>query len=328
MKAHNPFFSIVIPLHNKAPHIARAIGSVLDQTFDDFELIIVDDASTDSGVEEVGKFKDSRIRLLHRSKPGPGGYAARNMGIAYARGKWVAFLDADDAWFPEHLEKMQQLGREFQDVYLLGCGWETFDGITSCRDGYFEGHQKIGNHALDTLSYLKSCLTTKRPVHTSFACVRVSSPLALNLFPEEKGAQRGGDLHAWIKLMCLHGKLAWSCHVGGVYYRDAVNMVTKTAPSFPNLMTRKIYKDLSANLDHEEKIFLKKYFNLQLREAWIGNIKRRNRNFFLPSKLYWNGDFFRSLSLSIISFVPNNVFINLLTVKKKIKFNDFWSGKC
>jgi glycosyltransferase involved in cell wall biosynthesis len=103
--------------------VARSVGSVLNQTFRDFELIIINDASTDGSVEEVQKFNDPRIRLLHRDEPGPGGYAARNLGIKEARGKWIAFLDADDEWYPEHLWKMKELSIRYPEVYFMGCGW-------------------------------------------------------------------------------------------------------------------------------------------------------------------------------------------------------------
>src|SRR5690554_1171937 len=99
-----PFFTVVISVFNKEKYVARAIDSVLDQTYDDFELIIVCDPSTDKSNEVVGRYKRKNIKILYREQPGPGGYAARNLGVKYAQGQWVAFLDADDIWLPNHLE--------------------------------------------------------------------------------------------------------------------------------------------------------------------------------------------------------------------------------
>jgi len=79
-----PFFSVVIPIYNKGPHIHRSISSVINQTFQNFELILVNDASTDNSLEEIQKFTDEHIRLFQRTQPGPGGYAARNLGIEKA----------------------------------------------------------------------------------------------------------------------------------------------------------------------------------------------------------------------------------------------------
>lgn len=117
-------FSVVIPVHNKLPHLERSINSVLNQTYKNLEIILIDDASTDGSSEKLREFQGEHIRIFTRNTPGPGGYAARNRGIKEARGEWVAFLDADDEWYPDHLEKMNQLAIEFPQVYLMSCGYQ------------------------------------------------------------------------------------------------------------------------------------------------------------------------------------------------------------
>lgn len=97
-----PTVSVVIPLYNKGKYIGRAMSSVLMQTRQPFEIIVVDDGSTDDGPEKVQAFSDQRIRLFRQENKGPG--AARNAGLARAKGKYVAFLDADDEWLPSFLE--------------------------------------------------------------------------------------------------------------------------------------------------------------------------------------------------------------------------------
>lgn len=98
-----PTVSVVIPLYNKEKYIERALSSVLSQTYPPSEIIVVDDGSTDEGPERVLKFNDSRITLIRQENKGPG--AARNAGLALARGKYIAFLDADDEWLPNFLYK-------------------------------------------------------------------------------------------------------------------------------------------------------------------------------------------------------------------------------
>jgi glycosyltransferase involved in cell wall biosynthesis len=116
----DPFFTTVIPTHNRSNLLKRAIESVLDQTFDDFEAIIVDDHSTDDTCSVVKSFSDPRIQYMinHRSK---GACGARNTGIFAAKGKWVAFLDDDDVWLPEKLEYQYELAQTVDEAVGLIC---------------------------------------------------------------------------------------------------------------------------------------------------------------------------------------------------------------
>src|SRR5690242_1528127 len=100
-------FSVVIPLWNKRPWIAATLASALAQSWRDFEMIVVDDGSTDGSMEEVARFDDPRIRRLSQARQGPG--AARNTAIRAARHDWFAFLDADDLWLPDHLEELNRI---------------------------------------------------------------------------------------------------------------------------------------------------------------------------------------------------------------------------
>ena len=99
-----PTVSVIIPTFNRAHLLGRAIQSVLDQTYRDFELIIVDDASTDNTREVLKSFKDERIIYIKHDKNW-GAAVARNIGIREARGEYIAFQDSDDEWLPEKLEK-------------------------------------------------------------------------------------------------------------------------------------------------------------------------------------------------------------------------------
>lgn len=97
-----PKISVIIPLYNKAQHIARTLDSVFAQSFVDFEVIVVDDGSTDNGADIVRDYHDRRFRLIQQKNAGPG--AARNRGIREARADYITFLDADDEWLPGFLE--------------------------------------------------------------------------------------------------------------------------------------------------------------------------------------------------------------------------------
>ena len=117
--------SVVIPTYNRADLVGRAIQSVLDQTYRNFEIIVIDDASTDDTQHVVESFTDKRIRFIkhHENSGGP---AARNSGIRAARGEYVAFLDSDDEWLPNKLDKQIALFEESSPsvgvVYCLDYG--------------------------------------------------------------------------------------------------------------------------------------------------------------------------------------------------------------
>ena len=119
-----PSVSVIVALYNKAGHIARTLDSILAQTFRDFEVVVVDDGSTDDGPEIVRGYTDPRIRMIRQENSGPG--SARNRGIAESSGGLVAFLDADDEWMPRFLERSVEWLEEYPDCdvslagYLMG----------------------------------------------------------------------------------------------------------------------------------------------------------------------------------------------------------------
>ncbi len=107
----NPHFSIVIPLYNKANHIKTTLRSVLDQNFRDFEIIIINDGSTDDSLGVVEAFSDERINIYSIENNGVS--YARNFGVTKATTEFIVFLDADDIWKPHHLEDLKELQEEF-----------------------------------------------------------------------------------------------------------------------------------------------------------------------------------------------------------------------
>lgn len=96
-------FSIIIPVYNVSAYIERSLNSVFDQSFQDFEVIVIDDGSTDDTAEQINRFSNrGALRYMHQSNAGPA--AARNRGMKMATGQFIAFLDADDLWYPQKLE--------------------------------------------------------------------------------------------------------------------------------------------------------------------------------------------------------------------------------
>jgi glycosyltransferase involved in cell wall biosynthesis len=111
--------SVVVPLYNKARYIRRALDSIANQTFGDFEVIVVNDGSTDGGEKVAASYPDDRFRVITQENQGPG--AARNAGIAQAKGELIAFLDADDEWLPHHLKTAVSAFQEHDPKLAVFC---------------------------------------------------------------------------------------------------------------------------------------------------------------------------------------------------------------
>lgn len=131
-----PKVSVIIPTHNRSELLRVAIQSVLNQTFEDFEIVVVDDASNDDTEDVVKGIGDNRIEYIrHETNRGEGG--TRNTGVKNSKGEYIAFLDDDDEWLPAKLQKQVAiLDHSSKEVGGVYCGWINFDGTTGrilCR---------------------------------------------------------------------------------------------------------------------------------------------------------------------------------------------------
>lgn len=124
-----PYFSIIIPVHNIAPYLCECLDSVLAQTFTDWEAICIDDGSADESGAILDEYavNDERFRVIHQENKGVG--AARNVGLDSARGKWILFLDGDDIWNVKLLAVVTRMIEEYHSEKLFRFGFERFDGV-------------------------------------------------------------------------------------------------------------------------------------------------------------------------------------------------------
>ena len=105
-------FSVIIPLYNKANFVRKTIESILNQTFTGFEIVVVNDGSTDNSLDVVNEISDPRIRIF--TKENGGVSVARNFGIEKSQNEYIAFLDADDLWLPDYLETIKNMIEQYQ----------------------------------------------------------------------------------------------------------------------------------------------------------------------------------------------------------------------
>jgi glycosyltransferase involved in cell wall biosynthesis len=211
--------SVVIPLFNKVRHIERAVRSVLVQTHTHFELVVVDDGSTDGSGDVVRRIYDPRLRLV--SQDNRGECDARNRGLDETNEDLIAFLDADDEWFPRFLETVLGLTARhpeagmFATAYCLGYSDRlerpTFLGCPRKREGGLVS------------DYFKSSLGAQ-PVTSSSVLIPRRVLDAVGRFPS--GVRAGGDLHTWTRI-ALRYAVAWSPVDGAVYHLSADNRVSQ-----------------------------------------------------------------------------------------------------
>ena len=191
----NPSLSVVMPLYNKAGEIRRAMDSVFNQAFRDFELIVVDDGSTDAGPEIVRGYRDPRIRLVSQANAGVS--AARNRGIESARAGLIAFLDADDEWRPEFLQTILDLTLKFPECSVFATSYYIANARTGTRRAVLRGLPP--NFREGILQYYFEVAThSDPPLWSSAIAVRAAAIRAIGGFPV--GIATGEDLLTWARL--------------------------------------------------------------------------------------------------------------------------------
>ncbi|MHB1286996.1 MAG: glycosyltransferase family 2 protein [Leptospirales bacterium] len=154
--------SVILPTHNRATLVTLAVESVLNQTFQDIELIVVDDGSTDNTEETLRPYL-SRIHYIHQSQGGPG--KARNRGIQEARGEYIAFIDDDDIWLPFKLELQIGLLLKHPELALVCTNFKVFDSKGEC-DSFIEqyfGLFKRTGMKFDNIFQNKELISSRMP---------------------------------------------------------------------------------------------------------------------------------------------------------------------
>ena len=274
------FFSIIIPTYNRAYCISDAVQSVLNQTFDNFELIIVDDASTDITFEIIENINDHRIKYV-RNEANKGQSASLNVGAAIAKGRYLAFLDSDDLWENNFLSSFYLKINQFPKIDCFYCWLNTESGIYKKWKLYGSVYsQALHNGELSSTITLVISKYSFDKVHgfdESFSfgndddiCFRLSKEFDFYLIPEPLAMARALDSNAMTKngISLANGKRK----LLEKYENDILTLLGS------NQLARKYY-ELSNNYllagDFEIfKFYLKKAITLKYKRSpiVIGNV--------------------------------------------------------
>ncbi|MCD8291105.1 MAG: glycosyltransferase [Prevotella sp.] len=214
-------FSIIVPLYNKETTIKRTIDSVLKQTCQDFEIVVVDDGSKDNGASIAQEIDDNRITVIRQ--PNGGVSAARNKGIEHAKGQFITFIDADDEYAPEHLETLKHLIENYPDYNVYATSHLIVSGSTKSmpyiKNLNFKTSKKSNEGVLE--SYFHTVASRHNPLHIGSISVRRAAIGEIR-FPV--GVKAGEDLYFIARLM-VENEIVFSLDYTYIYNFEETNRV-------------------------------------------------------------------------------------------------------
>lgn len=302
--------SVVIPLYNKEGFIDRCLNSVINQTQLPFEIIIVDDGSTDNSNSIVREIiedqKEVNIKLIVQENSGVS--AARNLGIKCSAGDFVALLDADDLWDKCFLYKMSELIKNFPDASMYSC----FHKVMDSKGNFFKPKNILPNDFLGYIDdYHHLASSNMELINSSKVILRKSSFFSIGGFPE--GAVITEDLYLWF-LMALNFKCA--------YLNDSLVQINQFPDaSRANRANKMLYiiKFYVDNFNDYKKLSKsqKKYlYSINLRHVLgslsDGNLKEAYNRLLLANKLFR----VRNLPLFLLLLIPYPIFTKVKKLRR------------
>lgn len=213
--------SVVIPLYNKEHSIRHTLEAVLEQTYQYFEIVVVNDGSTDNSVSEVEKVNDQRIRIITQENAGVS--AARNRGIEEAKYDLIAFLDADDEWKPTYLETQMALAEKYPQCNVFATNYEFRDTESNVRPTIIRRLPFSDKDGVLT-NYFEVASHSHPPMWTSAIMVRKTAITEIGGFPV--GIAAGEDLLTWARL-AVRNEIAYSKKALAVFVKDTFVFNTK-----------------------------------------------------------------------------------------------------
>jgi glycosyltransferase involved in cell wall biosynthesis len=319
----SPEVSVIIPLYNKGPYIARAINSVLAQTIQDFEIIVVDDHSSDGGPAIAKGYPDPRISFIEQDHRGVS--YTRNHGVDLAKSDFIAFLDADDELMPNHLEILFRLKKRFPEAGIYTSAYQK-----CLKSGKLEyaHYRAIPQPPYEGLlpNYFRSATFGQDPVSMSTAGMLKAVFFETGGFPV--GEAMGEDLDFLAKI-ALKYPIAFSSEVGAIIHEEASNRACDTYHPFEEFLIVKNGKKAIADgsvpqkmLPDFERYIERKELGAAKYHILRGNyplgvklLARTETHYFWGEKVIW----------SIIVRIPKPVFDRIKNTKYAL--TDVLQGK-
>ncbi len=279
--------SVIMPTYNRAGYITKTLESIFAQTFKDYEVIVVDDGSTDK-TEEVLRPHLDRITFIRKENGGPG--SARNAGIKVAKGEYIAFLDSDDLWLPEKLNGQVKYLDDYPDVGLLFTDFEIF-----CEDENGQ-ERKLREIHINVEGPCFDKLFQKNFIPTLTVIIRKSCMDAVGLFEESRDLVVGEDYELWLR-MAMRYRLGYIPKITARYrcHND-------------NIVGTDLAKNYAGHLRVINKILVRypeipKRFNIDMEEYYRNFFYCAGRNLY-QNKMYRPAVQYLRQALSYKLFAP------------------------
>ncbi len=249
--------SVIIPLYNKAVNISNTLDSIYRQQSRAFEVIVVNDGSTDNSLEIVRDYQADRNleNLIIIDQPNQGVSAARNNGVLAAKSPFVAFLDADDTWLPLYLTTIKTMIAKYPDADMFACKYQC----QTAADEFTDAKIKLGTaqHTEGLFDEFFACASRgDLPFITSTVTIKRSTFIQLGMFPVNEPM---GEDQALFSQVALHGRIAYSPNIHVIYNLDAdnracINNIPGTELPFSRRLTKKTQQLLTIKQSQKQHI--------------------------------------------------------------------------
>ena len=306
-----PFFSVVIPTFNREKTILNTIQSVLEQTFTDFEILVIDDGSTDDTSKTLGPIQDSRFSY-HKIEASGGPARPRNIGVQKAQAKWICFLDSDDFWFKNKLETIHSQLINHPQIDFI------FHGLNVLGEGSREIHKKIPLNPVTKPVYKSILLNCyNKTIPTSTVTVKKDLLQQVGGFNEDPSYVSMEDFDLWVRISKVSDHFKKCDIVLGNYYVSPDSITTYNLRRWSHLE-----KIITENLDkskfsNRELIHIQAY--LIYSKARVLQLNHAYRDSLFQYVEVLKLKVFKTYSMLTFLFILKLIF--LIILKKKSSIN-------
>lgn len=309
-----PYFSVIIPLYNKENYIQNSLNSIINQTFTDYEVLIINDASTDESAEKLQPYLNENIKLIHHDT-NKGLSATRNTGILNARADYITYLDADDIWEPTFLETIYRLTQNFKEARIFATNYQEIYGNKILKP--HNGSEYLNIDFEGIINFFKINLKQGIYNHGS-VCFHKNVFEKIGLYNENINFSEDLDFNIRAN---YYFKLAYSCKAEMSYYMQTDNQLTRKSIKNKSIPDYDVYEKWVQNNSD-----LKKYLDFE-RYVLAKRLKISNDNRWKKVAQKIDGNNLK-LKQNILLKLPVNVlliinYFKLLFIKNGIKFSTY-----